>query len=348
MDSRSPSEKHTSIYDIAKMAGVSPTTVSKVINGRYGVSEKTCKKVQAVLSQTGFMPRISVNQMNYIAVIYSSQKSEMFDSPFTRRVLKGIDDVIHNSDYYLTLIPFKGLPKTREEFTVFCHRQRIAGFVFLDMTRGIESNLVTQVSGSVPFVILNDHYTDAENTFSVTSNDYFGAYRAVTYLIECGHRRIAMASLPSSTHLSHEERREAYGMALKSHGIPCNPSYEFDVGGISYERFCALFSEWEQKNAVPTAIFCIDDSQALVVLQYLQRMGKRVPEDISLVGFDDDDYDTIVTPHLTTVRQRLFEKGQRAAQIILDVLAGELSCTDDTRDQVFETELVIRDSVVRL
>ena len=77
-------------------------------------------------------------------------------------------------------------------------------------------------------------------------------------------------------------------------------------------------------------------------------MGKRVPEDISLVGFDDDDYDTIVTPHLTTVRQRLFEKGQRAAQIILDVLAGELSCTDDTRDQVFETELVIRDSVVRL
>ena len=345
MESHTSSEKHTSIYDIAKMAGVSPTTVSKVINGRYGVSEKTCKKVQDILNRTGFMPRISVNQMNYIAVIYSSQKSDVFESPFTRRVLKGVDDVIHNSEYYLTLIPFKGLPETREEFTVFCHRQRIAGCIFLDLTQGTESRVVTQISGVVPFVILNDRYPDAKNTFSVTSNDYFGAYRAVTYLIECGHRRIAMAALPSSSHLSHVERHEAYVMALKSHGIPHNDAFEFDVGYLSYESFGGILDDWEQKGCAPTAIFCVDDSEALRLLRYLQRMGKRVPEDISLVGFDDYDYDTIITPHLTTVRQKLFEKGQRAAHIILDVLAGQLSCTDDTRDQVFETELVIRDSV---
>lgn len=348
MRSGSSSEKHTSIYDIARMAGVSPTTVSKVINGRYGVSEKTSKKVQEILASTGFMPKISVNQMNYIAVVYSSQKSEVFDSPFTRRVLKGVDDVIHNSEYYLTLIPFKGLPAAREEFTVFCHRQRIAGCIFLDMTQGVESNLVTQVSGGVPFVILNDRYPDARNTFSVTSNDYFGAYRAVTYLIECGHRRIAMAALRSSSHRSHGERHEAYVMALKSHGIPYNDALEFEVGGLCYEDFCRIFADWERRGTVPTAIFCVDDSEALRLMRYLQRMGKRVPEDISLVGFDDYDYDTIITPHLTTVRQRLFEKGQCAAHIILDVLAGKLSCTDDTRDRVFETELVIRDSVRQL
>ena len=99
---------------------------------------------------------------------------------------------------------------------------------------------------------------------------------------------------------------------------------------------------------LPTAIFCVDDAVAFSLLKYLQRMGKRVPEDVSLVGFDDYDYDTIVTPNLTTVRQKLFEKGQKAARIIVDVLAGELVCNEDTKDIVFETEFVIRDSVQRV
>lgn len=339
---------HLSIYDIAKMAEVSPTTVSKVINGRYGVSEKTHKKVQDVLNKTGFMPKISVNHMNYIAVIYSSQKSDVFESHFTQKVLKGVDSVIHNSEYYLTLMPLKVLPDSREEFTVFCHRQRIAGCIFLDPIQGSESRIVTQISGIVPFVILNDRYPNAENMFSVTSNDYFGAYRAVTHMIEYGHRRIAMAAFSPKKHMAHDERKDAYTMALKSHGISLNQNYLFDAFEMEYEDFCDLMKRWEQCDMPPTAIFCVDDSVAFSLLKYLQRMGKRVPEDISLVGFDDYDYDTIITPNLTTVRQKLLEKGQKAAEIILDVLAGKLVCSEDTKDIVFETELVIRDSVQRI
>ena len=346
--SNSAQKAHLSIYDIAKIAEVSPTTVSKVINGRYGVSEKTHKKVQEVLNQTGFMPKISVNHLNYIAVIYSSQKSDIFESHFTQKVLKGIDYVIHNSDYYLTLLPFKVLPASREEFTVFCHRQRIAGCIFLAPIQGTESCIVTQISGVVPFVILNERYANAQNTFSVTSNDYFGAYRAVTHMIEYGHRRIAMAAFGSKVHMAHDERKDAYTMALKSHGINLNQDYLFDAGGMTYEEFYNLVGNWEKFDMLPTAIFCVDDSVAFNLLKDLQRMGKRVPEDISVVGIDDYDYDTIFTPNLTTVRQKLFEKGQKAAGIIVDVLAGELVCNEDTKDIVFETELVIRDSVQRL
>lgn len=346
--SNSASKTRLSIYDIAKMAEVSPTTVSKVINGRYGVSEKTHKKVQKFLDQTGFTPKISVNHTNYIAVVYSSQKSDVFESHFTQKVLKGVDDVIHDSDYYLTLLPFKVLPDSHEEFTVFCHRQRIAGCIFLDPIQGTESRIVAQISGVVPFVILNDRYPNAQNMFSVTSNDYFGAYRAVTHMIEYGHRRIAMAAFGSKVHMAHDERKDAYTMALKSHGINLNQDYLFDAGGMTYEEFNDLMDKWDRFDMLPTAIFCVDDAVAFSLLKHLQRMGKRVPEDVSLVGFDDYDYDTIVTPNLTTVRQKLFEKGQKAARIIVDVLAGELVCNEDTKDIVFETELVIRDSVQRV
>ena len=336
------------IYDIAQMAHVSPTTVSKVINGRYGVSEKTYKKVQEIVTASGFMPKISVNNTNYIAIVYSNQKSDMFESPFTHKILKGADNAIHSSDYYMTLIPLKSLPETREEFTVFCHRQGIAGCIFVNIMPGEESRKVVQISGVIPFVIINARCPDAPNMFSVISNDYFGAYRAVSYMIECGHRRIAMATIPGSLHEAHEMRQDAYQMALKSYGIVNPDSYIFNAASLSYEDFEKIEKNWEQNGIVPTAIFCLDDGFAMTLIRYLQHMGKRVPEDISLIGFDDYDYDTIIMPNLTTVRQKLLEKGQRAVEIIIEVLAGRLQCTEDTRNQVFETELVIRDSVRRL
>lgn len=337
------SEKRMSIYDIAALAQVSTATVSKVINGKDGVSEKTRKKVQTVLNTKGFTPKISVNDPNYIAVLYNDLNTDVFNSDFTRKVLNGISDVIYDTDYFLTLLPFKSIPKERDRFSAFCHRQRISGCIFLDLKR--EDDFIYRISGSVPMVVINEDIK-APNVYSLISTDFLGAYQAVAHLVENGHRRIAMLGVNPSFR-AHAQRLEAYQKVLENHNITVdrdyiNPLLEDHTG------FSDLWRRWEREKRPPTAIFATDDSGAVYIARALAEMGKRVPDDLSLVGFDDYDCGRIMSPGLTTVRQKLREKGAKAVDIIISSLRGELQYSEENRSYVYETELVVRDSVKKI
>ena len=194
-------------------------------------------------------------------------------------------------------------------------------------------------------VVINEDIK-APNVYSLISTDFLGAYQAVAHLVENGHRRIAMLGVNPSFR-AHAQRLEAYQKVLENHNITVdrdyiNPLLEDHTG------FSDLWRRWEREKRPPTAIFATDDSGAVYIARALAEMGKRVPDDLSLVGFDDYDCGRIMSPGLTTVRQKLREKGAKAVDIIISSLRGELQYSEENRSYVYETELVVRDSVKKI
>lgn len=301
---------------LAEKAGVSQATVSLVLHGKPGVSEKVRRQVLALAEEMGLEPHTSApasNGKNLQLVIYKRHGKVMADLPFFEQLTQGVAGAAAELGYHLSISYFYGNQPIREQIQSLAS-QNCAGVILLATEMHTED--VTPFSElNLPLVIL-DNFFPALNYDAISIDNMLGAWRAVHYLIECGHTRIGY--LHSSVEIRNfRERYSGYLSACRSlpedaavdsarRIIPVSPSSE----GAAADMAKYLDSE----QLLPTAFFADNDRIAAGCCATLLKYGYRIPENISIIGFDDSSISEVLNPPLTTMRVQKQRMGALAVE----------------------------------
>lgn len=304
-------------------------TVSKVVNGRYGVSKDTVDLVQGVIDELGYVGNLSAASLRSASTNVLGILVADFE-PYSAEIIKGAATMTRGTAWEL-------LSHAGGE-THGWERRSIArlGGTLIDGAV-VVTPTTSDVNFIVPVVAIDPHY-GPNQVPTVDADSYGGSLAAVSHLIELGHTRIAFIGGRSELDSS-RLRENGYRDAMAAAGLEVPESY---VRESRYDPDVAeaIALEMLALPERPTAIFAANDVTALRVLGAAAMIGLRVPEDLSVVGFDDIPQASLASPHLTTVRQPLGAMGQAAMQMLLDLLAGK---ERDTHVRM-PTELVVRES----
>lgn len=329
-----PVQVNATIVDVARSAGVSVSTVSKVINARYGVSERTAERVRRVIAELGYESSLGARSLR-------SQRTGVLGvlvaefEPFSTELLKGIGQAAEGRGY--ELLAYAG--RTGPQPQLGWERRSLAR---LSGTLIDGAVLVTPtVSGAdyrIPVVALDPHADDSSIP-TVDSDNLAGAEMGVNYLLSLGHRRIAMlAGRPDLN--SAQLREQGYRNALGAAGIPIDPSL-IQVGGFRPDSATAPARALLDRPDRPTAVFAANDLTAIRTIEVANELGLRVPEDLSVIGFDDVPDASQFRIPLTTIAQPLYEMGRIAMEMLLQLLDG----TGPAQPRLtLATSLVVRES----
>lgn len=331
--------------DIAKEAGVSSVTVSNVINGNYHkVSEENIKKIQALIQKYHYVPNATARSLakkesHIIGVVIPNvdEKDNFLESPYNAEVLGVLERIVRIKGYYLMV----RCVDSCQEIIPLLSTWNVDGVVFLSAYRN--DVIAIQKKMTLPMVFL-DTYTEGLPAFSVGTNDYKGGYLATRYLISMGHRDILFAGPEIKGNSVIPRRYQGYETAMKENGLETQVRWQF-APFTSYECGVECGKKIAFLEKIPTAVFASADILALGIMEGLRLSGKRVPEDVSLVGFDDLSESRYSTPQLTTISQHISEKAELAARHLFRMLEKKES--SETNIEV-DVELVERQSVRNL
>lgn len=322
------------IGDVAAQAGVSIATVSKVINGRYGVAPATLEKVQAVIDQLGYESSLVARSLrsrrtNVIGIVVADIE------PFSAELLKGAGAAIRERGYELIVYSGSGHGKDHSGW-----ERRYISRLGGTLTDGIilVTPTVVDVDDGTPVVAVDPH-TGPSTLPSVHSDNLAGATSATRHLLELGHRRIGfLAGRPDLE--SARQREQGYRQALGAAGIGVDPDLirvgDYDL--VTSEEPARQLLTLDDR---PTAVFAANDLSAMQTLHVARTLGLDVPGDMSVVGFDNIPESALIEPPLTTIDQSIQEMGKQAVQLLIDVIEGH---TEGPRQITLPTRLVVRQS----
>lgn len=328
------------ISDVAQACGVSPTTVSLVLNNKPGISDATRAHVLETARQLGH-PTPTVKKQPRLTTIGVVVKTDPDllppANPFYSQIIAGIDDACR--DMSINLL-FAMLPVDRhnhpKNVPPLLENSSIDGLLLVGAF--IDQTISTLFGQQTPPIILVDGYSDTENYDMVVSDNFRAAYQAVEYLIHNGHRHIGLIGTEPDCYPSLNERRNGYLRALKENGLNDQYSANFNVNRSPGETETAqLLAE----NPQISALFCANDNVALGALRAARQLNRRVPEDLSVIGYDDTYLATSITPTLTTMRVDTLAMG-RAAVHMLAMRVGKPDAARATF--IVHPELVVRES----
>jgi LacI family transcriptional regulator len=328
----------TNIRDVAKLAGVSPITVSRVINGAAGVTDDTCQRVQQAIDQLHYVPNtlarsLRSRQSHTIALIVSD-----ITNPFWTTVARGVEDTAAENDYRAILCNTDENPAKETNYLNLLVERRVDGVIIAPTTRD-KQQLVTLKQLQVPCVLI-DRRVDGFKADQVYGDSRTGARLLIDHLIDLGHRRIALINGPR-TISSAQDRADGYRDSLEAHGLAVEEDLIFQ-GNFKQESGRRLTQRAVLCDPRPTAIFAANNFIALGVLQALQETGLRVPEDMALVCIDDLPYLSAIDPFLTVAAQPAYEMGAAAAQLLVERLTTHR--TGKAREVVLPPQLIVRRS----
>lgn len=304
------------IYDIAKEAGVSPTTVSRVINGNKNVKEETRKKVLEIIKDKNYAPssvarNLSIGETQNIAFIVPD-----IENPFFSKILHGITDKASEYNYNVFMFGTNEDSEREHHILESLKGELIKGLIIIPVSetdKETASRLDNFEKESIP-VVLIDRDIKGSGFDGVFSEDVQGACEAVECLIEEGHEKIAIISGPDTSRPGHD-RLKGYKMALASHKIPLNEDYIVNGKFRVEESYNAMKALMELKNP-PTAVFTSNNMTTLGCLKYIKENGMKLTEDISLVGFDDIEELQYTDVNLTVVTRPVYEMGQEVMELL--------------------------------
>lgn len=329
------------IKDIAQTVGVSATTVSNVIHGKAGrVSAETVQRINDAIEQLGYVPNMSARSLvshsskviGIINHLVPSSRSFVED-PFHSAFIGAIEHTLRENGYYLMIRTVED----SNDLISFLRNWNVDGMFFTGIFK--DEFFETLSKFDIP-VVLVDSYIKQANIFNVGLEDYKGGYLATKYLIEKGHRNILFAS-PFIKHGGVvEERLKGYKQALLEADIPFREDFVYQQE-IHVENGIALGKVLAKRNDF-SAIFATADILAAGIMAGLQQSGKHVPEDVSIIGFDDINLCQLTTPPLTTIHQDATLKGELAVDFMIKRLEG---VNIKKREVILPVSLVERDSV---
>lgn len=323
---------------IAREAGVSPSTVSRILNGTARVSDDKRVAVEGIIARFNFQPNqmarsLALGHTRTIGVL-----TQFIESPFYGEALRGVEDALADTSYSPLFVSGHWNLKTEQARMRLLQARRVDGVIVL--TGRLSDQQLLEYATQLPIVVTGRQLA-APRLASVDVDDFDGARAATAHLLELGHTRIAFISGPQD-HPDAIERLRGYQQALQEAGIAAAPelvlqSNFLESGGmLAIDQLLAARTDF-------TAVFAANDQMAYGARLALYRRNIRVPDDISLVGFDDLPNSTYSMPPLTTVRQPVYDIGRLAAQAMLDLIAGAAADIAAPR-----LELVVRESTRRL
>ena len=325
------------IYTVAKKAGVSIATVSRVLNGTARVSEQTRTRVHHAMDELGYQPNASArglaaNTTSTIALVFPK-----LSGPFFSELIRGAEIAASESGSNLLIYGASGETLGADNQTLGMLTTKADGLILASsgVSRCYLRDLQRQ---NLPVVVLGEEPSDTP-VDSIQPDNVGGAEEIVSHLIEHGYRRIAMIRGPETrTHAS--DREYGYRKALQDHGLPCC-SELLIAGAFSENSGYTGMQHLLQQNPIPDAVFAASDQIAIGALAAIHESGLRVPEDIALVGFDDIETARYTHPPLTTVHQDMLGQGQLAVHMLLDRINGAESAIET---KILPATLVIRRS----
>lgn len=333
-------EKKVSIYDIAKYLSISPASVSYVINGIDKVSSETKKRVLQAIDELGYVRdniarTLSTGKSQLIGLFLPTKEiAQAFrENPFYSEYLGGIQEGISSFDYDVII---SGEERS-EHFIPWAKSRGLDGVIVLGK---FPKSMVDDIRNLNIPVVLSDVYEEYVSGISgVRINDFKGMYEATKYLIDNGHKKIGFVG---SRYLSQvdNKRFEGYIAALKEADLEINEQFYYDTLS-TFEKGANIALEILARNNV-TAVVCCSDALAIGIIKKYHEVGKEIPDDLSIIGFDDIRDAQYVNPTLTTLHQDISLKGIRASQIIIDKINNK---NDAATIEVIEPKLVIRNSV---
>ncbi|NEG69535.1 LacI family DNA-binding transcriptional regulator [Bifidobacterium choloepi] len=321
------------LIDIADETGFSLATVSKVVNGRADVAEETRTIVNAALEKHGYVKRGNVDdRQQLIEVVFQD-----FDTLWALEVLRGVLDEAkqHNLSVVTTESGDRQHPDSSWVDALLKRRPIGAILIFSDLTTIEKEKLESQ---HIPYVIFDPSGDPTESKYSVQADNWTGGVIATRHLLALGHTKIAIINGPDEMMCS-RARFDGYCAALKEHGI-VPPDHYITEGDYTTPGGYAQAVELLALPDRPTAIFAGSDLQAMGVYEAARQLGLRIPEDVSVVGFDDVQTSAYLGPALTTVRQPLQEMAACATRLVLDASEHNL----EQKHIILPTNLVVRNS----
>ena len=330
------------LEQVGEMAGVSRSTVSRVINHHPNVREEVRQRVWQVIRETGYQPhaaaRSLVTRRTYIiGAIIPETVTTLFVDPFFPLLLRGITETCNAHGYHLMLSLFSNPDRQEEMYRRLVHGSHLDG-VIVASARTDDPLVHKLLDDSVPLVLVGRH---SDSRASYVDVDNIGAARmAVEHLIRLGHKRIATITGPLSM-AGGEDRLQGYRLALESYHLPVQEELIAEGDFTEHSGTAAMH---RLLPAAPTAVFAASDSMAIGALKALREANLRVPEDVALVGFDDIPAVTAIEPPLTTVRQPIERLGATAADLLLNLLENRPEGQAAVQRIVLPAELVVRGS----
>lgn len=315
------------IYDLAKKTGFSITTVSKALNNYKDVSDKTRAKILQAAAEMDYLPNahaqsLSTKKSWAIGVMFSEANEVGMKHPFFNGIIESFRHATEEQGYDLIFASRNLRNRDMSYLEHFKHRA-VDGIVVICSDR-MDEQVQELMRSDIPIVVVD---MDSANCSVVYSDNIEGARLAVNYLYELGHRKIA--------HIAGDEmidagaaRIKGYELAMQELDLPIRPGYLVNAGFFSVEEGKQAMERLLELDDQPTAVFVAGDQMAIGVIEAIHEHGLHVPNDISVIGYDDIEMIQYITPKLTTIRQDTDEIGEAAAELLLEQMTAKERLTE--------------------
>jgi LacI family transcriptional regulator len=326
------------IRDVAERAGVSPITVSRVINNSGYVSQETRSRVEAAIAELQYVPNSLARSLRFKRTHTLALVLTDITNPFWTTVARGVEDAASQCGFNVILCNTDENEAKQSEYLNVLLQKQVDGFLLVP-ARSTPDPIVLIQSQKVPTVVLDRQVPGAQVDI-VRGDSEGGAYQLVRLLLSLGHRRIAMLSGPVSISTA-ADRVTGYRRALHEVGLEaqaeliCYGEYTQESGYQMAQKALSLTPR-------PTALFAANNFIAIGALRALREVGMRVPEDMALVSFDDIPPAFVIEPFLTVAAQPAYEMGHRATELLLARLSGQ--APPECQEIVLPTEIIVRRS----
>jgi len=328
------------IYDVAKKAGVSIATVSRVLNSSNSVSDKTRILVKRTIEEMNYTPNVIAAAMTKKSTLTLGLLVPDISNPFFSELARGVEDASSDFGFNIIMCNTDYCPDKEASYISLLKQKSIDGFIIASAHYN-DSNVISLLEEKFPLVLLGRDIDDSEDLSLdvVTSDNINGGYIATKHLIELGHKKILCLLGPSSIKVNHERER-GYLQAMKEANLEVLPE------AIEYGEFKAEFGykktlEIYESPYKPTAIFAANDLTATGVIRALKHFDLSVPQDVSVVGYDNTMLASMIDPPLTTVNQQMRKMGYHATKLLIKGIKGEREIGEKV---IFDIDLVIRKS----
>lgn len=336
----STADTNLTLEEIARLSGVSRSTVSRVINRQPNVSNNVRLRVEAVIQETGYQPNLAaqtlVSKRSWmIGLVLPRSVSSFFTDPYFPRLLQGIAQGCNQHNYTLGLF-LVGNKEDEEKIMPRVSRKGMLDGILIQSGQIGDQLIDRMVNLDLPVVVVGSPLHADEISF-IDVDNVNGAYNAVSHLIRLGYQRIAtITGLPGGA--ASADRLEGYEKALTERGR--NPDQSLIVEG-DFTEVGGYYAMQRLLPAKPDAVFAASDLMAIGAMRAAREAGLRIPEDVAFVGYDDVSVARYASPQLTTIRQPIAQFGVNAVGILIDLIENGIQ---PVRRIIMNTELVIRES----
>lgn len=332
------------IYDIAKQAGVSKSTVSRVLNNQANISETSKEKVLQAISDLDYKPSRIARSLtgaafNAILALTHRTSETTQGNPFFSDVIQAISAVSEKKEFDLILQTSKTQQEELAKVQAKVSEKMIQGIIILSSALN-EDYLYDLDKLGIPIVLIGKLKNDYANIYSIDTDNFNDSRRIVDSLIEHGHSKIACVHAPMEISVS-SERTKGYLEALKNHAIPIEKDYLIN-GGYNLEDAKQAIQRLLSLSVPPTAIFATDAIKSLAVYQICEKKNIAIPDKCSIVGFNDENYSPFFIPPLSGISIPTENLGTKASELLFDLIENK---NTDSKEIFVPTNLVVTESI---